>query len=243
MYKSVVISALWSPKRHWPEVIIEPGVRYCMLTDRHDVPEPWERVPLVVSGDHARYRTMTRFRMTGGSVFDDAESSLWIDSDIRMTAKPTEIIEKLVGSHDVGTFQHPHRDCPYNEVNALLHSRAAVVDPHYAARMFRALADAQVEPGTPLSSCTVIARKNTEAAKKLSHDWQRHVETLCDWKHQASFTMATHTAGVSCNLVPWIHNGVIEHTLRDYHLSKRERMKNPQGRRAVERRKKRRRKK
>jgi TOD1/MUCI70, glycosyltransferase-like domain len=105
--------------------------------------------------------------------YTQAPASVWIDGSIRVTS-PRFATEALALADPIAQFDHPDRDCIYQE------AQVAAALPRYAAEPILQQAAAYGATGHPahwgLWAATVIARRHTDLVKALGWWWTAEVE-------------------------------------------------------------------
>lgn len=120
------------------------------------------------------------------------DTSLWVDGNIFPVHKEKTLLDDLLGDCDIGVFRHPYRqnvlqewqivyECGYDDAIRLLAFRN-----HFGEKKLASL---------PLFECSVVARRNTEAVKRVNEAWWA---LICrwTWRDQLTFPMAIAGTGI-----------------------------------------------
>ncbi len=117
------VTANYDPIR--PPVRSDPDVRYICFTDYPgELPSPWVRGTLprddLNAKDLNRYVKMFPHRL---EALDGCDVSVYMDGSIRLVGDIREFVETTTQGMDRGVwmFDHPHRDCVYEEGYACAH--------------------------------------------------------------------------------------------------------------------------
>ena len=95
--------AFLNPQKEMDSWIVQPGG----LNNGH----PWRQQP-----DWARL-TARGWKALSHMIFPDHPYSLWIDGSMRLVKSPIEDLEELLGDCDLVGYQHPRRNCVYQEIH------------------------------------------------------------------------------------------------------------------------------
>tara|TARA_R110000803_G_scaffold185179_6_gene247548 strand:- start:425 stop:1630 length:1206 start_codon:yes stop_codon:yes gene_type:complete len=94
----------------------------------------------------------------------DSEFSMWVDGSIYPLAAPEEYI-KLLGDADIALFQHPWRDCIYDEIDETL--KLGFDLPEIALPMKERFLKAGYPAHNGLGETGVMIRRNTPLVKQF----------------------------------------------------------------------------
>ena len=130
--------------------------------------------------------------------YHDSEYSIWIDGNIKLLVSPEEIIERYLKDHDIAVFQHPNRDCIYDEAIVCaergLEKKDELVDQcvNYNLRGYA--------PHKGLAECGIIMRRHTPEVRALNNEWWAQY-TRYSKRDQISFMYAVDAVGIRVNLI------------------------------------------
>jgi hypothetical protein len=168
---------------------------YYMVTDARTMPSnlPWRIVrPTLTERD--RKRLCLWYKTHPHILFPDAQHALWIDGNLDCLSGS----EKVVAAHEtlseVATFQHPDRDCVYEEAKAV---DALALD---LPQKVKAIVDKMKAAGLPqnygLFETNVLYSKPGDYRVRAFFDrWWREI-FLGSRRDQMSFTFAAFMTGI-----------------------------------------------
>jgi len=101
--------------------------------------------------------------------FVDTDYSLWVDGNIQVKVRLAKLIKEWLGDYDIAVFNHPGRDCIYEEIDECL--RRGKGDPV----KLRAQGNKYLAEGYPrhngLAECTIILRRHNERTARFNEAW------------------------------------------------------------------------
>jgi hypothetical protein len=177
------------------------GVQYVCFTDReHSTAgeEPWEMRPAVWTHVDPR-RTARYHKILSHVVFPDAESTLWLDGNIRLRASPWSVLDRhLANGFDIAAFKHRHRGDVYEELEACI--RLSKDEPEMMKAQVARYHAAGYPGRNGLAETGVLARRHTEAVRKFNETWWSEIERG-SVRDQLSFPYSLWTQGLAFALL------------------------------------------
>lgn len=105
-----------------------------------------------------------------------ADTILWIDGRVIVQNKPLRpLLEQALSASEIAAYPHPWRDCVYDEAGECARLRRAPAPA--LARQAEAYRAAGMPEHWGLRNTMVLARRNTEAMRKLGRDWWQEIQT------------------------------------------------------------------
>lgn len=104
-----------------PPLISNPNVDYLCFTDQEQlhIPDPWEKVPLPDRKDvPPRLKARTVKLLPHLFLEDKYDFSIWIDGNTKLITDPEKLCDDIPGTADIAMFEHPRRNCVYEEIEA-----------------------------------------------------------------------------------------------------------------------------
>lgn len=155
----------------------DPSVRYVCFTDRPHAfgrTGAWEIRPAVWSHDDPR--RMARYhKLLSHRVFPEADCTLWLDGNIRLMTDPWRILDThLVGGTDIAVFQHRHRRCVYEELEACIRLDKDTVEP--MQRQVEGYRARGYPERNGLAETGVLARRHSAPVCAFNEAWWREIE-------------------------------------------------------------------
>ena len=135
-------------------------------------------------------------------LYSDTEYSIWIDGNLSLLKPPEEIIERYLGEHDFALFQHPKRDCIYDE--AIRVAKANLDDPEKIIEQVTRYEKSGYGKHKGLCECGVLIRRHTKKVKEFNNYWWSEYTRGCV-RDQISFMYAVEQVGLRINKIyaPW----------------------------------------
>jgi len=104
--------------------------------------------------------------------FVDTDISLWIDGNIQLRVPVKKVVDWL-GDYDIAVFNHPGRDCVYQEIDECI--RRDKGDP----KKLKAQRDKYRAEGYPehngLAECTIILRRHNKRTAQFNEAWWKEI--------------------------------------------------------------------
>lgn len=126
------------------------------------------------------------------------DDNVWVDGNIYPRKPEAELVEQLLGEHDIAAFKHPFRKdamAEYNEIKVLKH-------PYRGMGWYLEKATQK-----PLVECGVLLRRNNERVRRLNEIWWSLICRFTE-RDQVSFPCAA-------AMVPGLKLRVIDANLRE----------------------------
>jgi hypothetical protein len=128
------------------------------------------------------------YKMHPHVLFPDADFTLWIDGNIEIIGKITEIID-----FDILVFKHSRRNCVYEEAAIVINQFPGITKKVYE-QVFK-----YTQEGYPanngLYECPVILRKNSEKVNEFNEAWWNEINTYSK-RDQISFAYLVKKMGL-----------------------------------------------
>lgn len=110
------------------------------------------------------------------------ESSIWMDGNLQMRKEPSSLLDYLEG-FDFVTFEHPHRDCLYEEAEACRKLRKWHESIPVQIERYR-------EEGYPehagLAEVRVLIRRNIPETRAFCENWWAE---LLEWSDRSQISL------------------------------------------------------
>lgn len=180
---------------------LDSRVRYVVFTDDPALraEPPWEVVALDATGDPRMLAR--RVKVLAHEYLPDAEYSIWIDANLELGILPADILRQTTG-HDLWVFEHPERDCVYDEAAHCVTLAKADADAIY--RQVERYRKAGYPQNAGLAATAMVVRRHTDEVQAFNRAWWAEIEAGTP-RDQLSFDYAAWTRGLEYGRLPWAH--------------------------------------
>lgn len=149
--------------------------------------------------------------------YSNAEYTIWTDGNIKLLISPEDIINKYMNGYDMAIFEHPSRDCIYDE--ALKCCQLKLDDIELLIEQAKYYEDNHFPKKRGLCEGGIIIRKNNNKTKNFNEYWW---SDYCRFsrRDQISLMPALDKSGLNVNIIPepfrlypngrWIRDGIAE---------------------------------
>lgn len=131
--------------------------------------------------------------------FNGYEYSLYLDSTVRLLVDPRQLISFLQPGSDIAVFDHPARDCLYEEAREVI--RRGLDDADVVWEQVTRYRGEGILPHAGLWACTVILRRHTPSMQEFCQAWWKEVEAF-SCRDQISFPYVVAKSGVKVSTFP-----------------------------------------
>lgn len=168
------------------------------VTDRNgDVPG-WEyKVALMPLEPKLRNRWA---KMHPHQLFPYADASIYFDGNIELLVDPRQLVEKYLSRREIAVFNHPERNCVYDEGDAVVRLRKG--NKRSVLAHLRCLKQQGYPKGRGLSACWVLIRKHTSRVALLNEVWWAEFLQSSTGRDQLTFDYVCWKLGVKCETIP-----------------------------------------
>jgi hypothetical protein len=130
--------------------------------------------------------------------YTDSEYSIWLDANLTLKVSPEQLIREFMQDCDIAVFQHPERDCIYDE--AMICAVHKLDDQETIITQAKKYEDSGHPKHLGLAECNMIIRKNTAKVREFNNAWWseycRHSA-----RDQISFMYVANRMGIDINLI------------------------------------------
>lgn len=189
---------------------VDPDLDYIAFVDEAtDVPAPWLRAPIPHRSSDER-RTSRYPKMHPHRMLPEYEITAWVDGSFQIRNLTAEALRSMVASSPVACFQHPWRNCVYEEAKEVL-----ILGKDVPQRVESTVALLEAE-GFPhqaglVESGFIVRRNHDPLVQQAMEEWWRTIQTY-SVRDQLSFMFVLHRHGVPLHILPgfsrdneWIH--------------------------------------
>lgn len=170
-------------------------------TGRMMTPSIWEVQIMSSQGDD---RTSARhYKVLPHKYLSEADVTIWVDGNLRMLTTPQKAVSQWLGTAPLAAFQHPVRDCLYDEVkHCLVVPRAKIYAPELR-RQAAAYAKAGMPKHWGLAETRCVIRANTAKVSELGDLWWNEIQHRSP-RDQVSLPYVCWKIGVKWNVIPGV---------------------------------------
>lgn len=167
--------------------------RYTIFTDKQIDVQGWTVNP--VDSKFGSLKTPRWYKANSHLLFPNAEATIWIDGNQIPNGDISFILEK----GPLATFEHPKRDCIYEEIKA-----CDKMGKDTMQNMLPQLENYR-EIGYPehygLAETSFIYRENTPNINKFNTKWWEEIHKYSH-RDQLSFNFVAYILGIQYNIIP-----------------------------------------
>lgn len=130
--------------------------------------------------------------------YSDADVTIWIDGNNKLLVSPEYLVEKLLKDYDMAIFQHPNRDCIYDE--AITVAKLRLDDPETIIEQAKYYEDNGYGKHKGLCEGGFIIRRNNHRTRAFNEAWWAD---YCRFsrRDQLSLMPAIESSGVNVNII------------------------------------------
>ena len=148
----------------------------------------WGKLKVIKPEFEDPTRDARKIKILSHKWFPEYEYTLWMDGCVRAPDFDSDrLIESWLQGKDLATFQHPERDCLYQEatiVSHFLRDKPEIIKSQIGR--YRALG---FPPGKGLAETRILLRKNTKTVALFNDCWWNEIVHGCR-RDQVSFPFA-----------------------------------------------------
>ncbi|GEM_PF-763212 len=179
---------------------LEADVDYVCFTNK-DIPfSPAWQIRKVGLIDDNPILTSRYYKMNPHKLFPHHEQSIWVDATYHPIGSISRFLTENLANDDMACFQHPERNCIYQEADKCIQSElddVAIIQKQiekYQAERYPA--------GNGLFAGAILLRKHHESVViKAMEDWWREFQEN-SWRDQVSLTPVLYRNRVKCAVIP-----------------------------------------
>jgi len=123
--------------------------------------------------------TARGWKALSNQVFSDHKYSLWIDGSMKLIKSPREDLEELMGDCDLVGYQHPRRNCVYEEIKTCKGDRVETFQARDDPFILEACQVKYKEEGMPkeygLIENGFLLRRHTPALAEFNDLWMHEI--------------------------------------------------------------------
>lgn len=112
------------------------------------------------------------YKVLSTLLFNDYEYIIWMDANHNLDINPEDLLSKY-GDADLYIFQHPHRNCLYDEMNEVIKGRLDSEELINRQKDFYLKEKMPSKFGLPEMTCFI--KKNTHGIKSLEFMWWEQI--------------------------------------------------------------------
>jgi hypothetical protein len=119
-------------------------------------------------------RKMARYYKTmAHKVLRGVDASIWVDANVRLLLLPEVAVEQWAGRRELATFNHPNRNCLFEEARAC--QRLRIGDQGQIASQVKAYRKAGMPREWGLAETRCLIRRHTKRVAELNELWWKEV--------------------------------------------------------------------
>ena len=175
-----------------------PGVEYVLYTNKPHLAKDtiWKVVETSDCGDNPRLKART-IKTSIHTYHPDSKYWLWLDSNMKLTVDPHELVKKYLKHHHLCVLPHPERNDWVEEAQMVANQRDSIENVQRAINKYYS----EGFPPTTLYETGCLLRKNTQIIKKFNTDWLYEIQHN-SIRDQLSFPYVAWKNGLAINTFP-----------------------------------------
>ena len=118
---------------------------------------------------------------------DDADLSIWIDGSLEVVGDLNDLTGRF-GKKDFVLFEHPRRNCVYQEFQACQLKKKA--DPKILEKQKKAYLEMKVPAGGGLAMTGLLMRRKSDQTRELNECWWKYTRDFKTWRDQLTLPLA-----------------------------------------------------
>lgn len=182
----------------------DPQVRRVLFTDvpACQIPQAKHWQILRPCWGHINPRRVARYhKINAHLVLPEADCSIWLDGayEILPNFRPREFCQAVLASRDLAAFEHPLRDCVYQEADACVYWRKGY--PQLLRRQVQRYREEGYPEHAGLVETGCVCRRHTPQIRQFNERWWQEIEAH-SLRDQLSFNYAAWKLGISYAHVP-----------------------------------------
>lgn len=179
------------------------GARYFMFSDEYEHSPTWKFLPSTNLYTDPR-RNARYHKLLPHEAFPDFDVWIWIDGSIEVKASIPFLIENWMIGYDIVAFEHPDRNCSYDEATVV---KGKGYDyPDVIDRQVRKYKSEGYPKDWGLSETKIIMRYNTPEMIEFNKLWFYEL-TTGSLRDQLSFDYCVWKSGLKLNRVTPFQKG------------------------------------
>ena len=179
-------------------LFIDTMADYIVFTDNEHLAAPFPWQVRSVEAPHPDPGKASRFYLDQSCrVLPEYKWTIKHGANARLNCEVSYLLSFLK-ENNIAVFKHPHRDNVYDEEKAVI-QMGKDSRKNTAAQMLRYHRDGF--PGTPLSACALMVRKNTPNVRQLEDLWWDEVREG-SYRDQLSFDYCRWKLGIGVSYLP-----------------------------------------
>ncbi len=182
-----------------PPGAVGPGWECICFSDRPQQCPGWETIVVAPSDRHLVPRRASRqLKILSHVYLPQADVVFWMDANMTIACDLDAVVEAHLSRYDLATFQHPERDCIYDEAVAVVESGKD--DPDVVNQQVARYRQEGYPPHNGLANCCVLLRRHTNAVKLFNKLWWREL-TLGSQRDQLSFNYVANRVALKYSII------------------------------------------
>lgn len=153
----------------------------------------------IVKTTYSNRKSARYYKLMSHEVLGHADISIWIDANVRLLCLPQKAVKYWLGNGDLAVFNHPLRDCLYDEVAEC--SRRDKGDRKDIDNQVRAYKQAGMPKHWGLAETKCVIRRNTSDIARLNEAWWSEVQHF-SVRDQVSLPFVCWTQGKRWQVIP-----------------------------------------
>lgn len=155
-------------------------VDYYAFVDRlHEKTEGWKQIVSPAFSCDQKYshrRDAKPYKLSPSFFLNDYDVYLWIDSCWQIKVDPHRIRKEYLRDNDLAIFDHPHRNCAYDEAHVCLTQGGVGIDhPDLIANQIRFYESVRFPRNYGLYEMSCYMMRNNDITKKMGLMWLEQV--------------------------------------------------------------------
>lgn len=178
------------------------GCHFIAFVDnpRKNIAKGWEKLQLIPFQSDP-VRNSRRYKVTAHEMFPQAAYSLWIDGTVEIQTgfDLNALIEQCLAQHDLALFNHPKRNCIYDEAKACQERR--LDNPLIINSQMAKYQSEKYPRNHGLVYSGIILRRHVPIVELLNTTWWKEI---CNGsrRDQLSFNYVLWKIGLTCATLP-----------------------------------------
>lgn len=183
-----------------PETAKSENVEYVAFTDTETDSKTWQYNPIC-----CEFRELNRnakiHKVMPHLFFPEKEYSLWLDGSvtIEFPFSIEKLIEIYLSDCDLAVFNHPDRNCIYQEANACIARK--LDDPEVIRRQIQRYTQEGYPANHGLCECSVLLRRHTPKIQQFNEMWWEEIKNGSK-RDQISFNYIVEKSGIKIRHFP-----------------------------------------
>lgn len=182
----------------------DTSIEFILFTDNKTIDpgnSPWQIRPPYFSYPNSNIRTARWHKVNAHTLFEKADYTIWMDGTLCFDAIniQKDLLTPFLDKHDIATFNHPKRDCVYDEVNACIKFKKD--KPKIMRRQIKKYKKDGYPQNNGLVETTCVLRRQSDAVAKFNRSWWREIKEN-SFRDQLSFNYVSWSENVPYGHIP-----------------------------------------